>query len=722
MVKNMNTYIENLINNIKTTHQLNTKKTLTLEELLYKDQTNKTLLEYMLEYNIPYYYPFIPRLNKNIEAIKLLCQYNQTKQLINLKTKTLITNINNNETLLEYFIQNNLIENIELKNLEYNNKLLNILIQNKQYQLLKNINIKEEDLFNEQLIETLINNKVIDYINFPIINYHSKIIDILKNNNKKELINNITFSENLLINNKILNTLIKEGLTPKISHCTTNIINYLYNLNRPDLILNYFKEPQNINKLFNLINNKLIIDYLLEQSKNNNLDFRYIGLNIDYLTTEQYLNLYLKFSKYNKLDYLPPLIKEEILKKNKSNECLLDKLIKYDKTETIKLIKYYNLDKELDIITYLNLNKIYLEPQNINIENNNNNNFSNTPLEYQTKEIEEQIIYDNLGEENLNLLITLEELLTENDNHELINAIILSYTKEINKGNKQAIEELKKLINIKKQHPDLKVFKSSYSYFNDNDGLHLSTTDINNINHELGHLFHYYLTNDEIPYEFEQILTNIQNNPDILNKISRFSNSLNEYEDKLFKIIEEEYDNWSKEYYTPEKIREINDYLKLNINEKIKIYTKLGYQEEDIKNILNNTLTLEEYLKNDKRIKCQEMLNNIQAVNNSEIQAISDIIDALFSGLYHDSKLIDNNNKQIIGTFGHGLLYYNSINSIFQEIFANYCLLIKSDRKNKILDILKDITGEELITLLNNFYENKIINSSKYTNQNNKIL
>ena len=183
----------------------------------------------------------------------------------------------------------------------------------------------------------------------------------------------------------------------------------------------------------------------------------------------------------------------------------------------------------------------------------------------------------------------------------------------------------------------------------------------------------------------------------------------------MMKDIEEEYDIWFKEYYTDEKIEELKDFIEMSKEEKIEQYKKLGYKEEDLNIILEQTYTYEQYVECQKRIKCNEMYNNKMSMIMTEIRAISDIIDAVYAGKYYNSKLKTKEGQEIEGTFGHGIAYYNSIDSIFQEMIANYSLILKSDGKEEGISLLKELFGKSLVNILDNFYKEEIINSQAYT-------
>lgn len=706
----MNIYINDLISGIKSGKGFNVKKPVSLVDLMYIDSSGKSLLEYMLEYHISYHYSLISGLNSSAGVIEVFCRYDKLDLIVGIKSDVLIENIDGNICLLEYIINNNMVDKLKVNSLDYNSKLLDILIRYDLKDLIELVVFNEEDFVNN--IELLINSNYINLIKIPVINYHSEIVDVLVKYNRFDIINKIMFSEKLLINEGLLVRLISLECNPVISHCSNRIINYLHKLDRPDVLVNYFNDSDKINKIFYRVDNKCIIDYLLMYE----LDFRFIGVNSVYLNNEDFVRLYIKFSKYNKLEYLYELDKEELLRKDNG---LLDLFIKYDRNEFLRIIKYYDLDRDIDVITYLKLNNISIRSRFI--LDNIDSEFSSFPLSYGSNDIEDSINYDKLGEDKVELLIRLEELLFNGSNRELVDILVLSYANELNKNNEYAFIELKKLVNIIENHRECSISKSNYSYFNEKDGVHLNVVNINTLNHELGHLFHYYLKDDVVPDEFEEVINLIRKRKDLNDKVNSFSITVSKYIEQLMYSIEFEYDKWAKDYYSSEKIEEIKNFINCNKIEKIRVFKKLGYDEDKLNDILDGEYSIESFMFNDKSVKCKEMLDNIMEVFNAEINSISDIIDAIYGGLFYNSMLNNSDGEKLDCSFGHGILYYSSIDVVFQEIFANYCLLIKSDRKDKIIDILRDLVGNELICLLDNFYVD-MMNNKRYINEVRRYL
>ena len=247
----------------------------------------------------------------------------------------------------------------------------------KRYDLIKKVNIKEGELFfpDDKIFEYLIQSGAIEYIDFPEIMYHYDILDLLKKYNKVDFVEKIKFNENLLINdnkNPFIKSILDLGYYPKISHCSFKVVEYLYKINRGDALIKYFDDINNILKLFkHMDNNKKItvIDYLLEFDKKElSLNFKEIGLNIDdQLDEADLVNIYIKFSVYDKLDYLDRLSKEDFLKRNKKNHCLLDTFVFYNQEETFNILKYYGLNKDVDIIMYFKLNGIDIDTSDIDL-------------------------------------------------------------------------------------------------------------------------------------------------------------------------------------------------------------------------------------------------------------------------------------------------------------------------------------------------------------------
>lgn len=721
-----NDFALKLIQEIKTTQKINPNRTIKLDDLIYKDETGKNLLEYMLENNIDYYYNMITGLQSDYTIVEYFFRYDKMKELTKLSQEVYMSKTEDGTIFLEKLLQTNQIENVQSISFDYDKVIFDLLLKYDRKDLLNKIKLSEFQFI--EILERLLELDLLEDIKIPDIEYYASTFDILKKHNRLELISLIPFTEDLLLQNyrdSLMKKIIDAGYVPNLFNSTIRTVDFLYELDRPDLLVKIFDNEDNLYLLFeDLGYNSTVLDYVLGGIRRGyQVDLRLLGENIDSLDEKDLVKAYIMFSRNSQLEYLYKLDKEELLKRGVHRTCLLDEFITQDLNETRYILEYFGLDRNIDIIMFFKLKGFNFGNEKIDFDLLDEEIYSYEFIKMNNSILKSQINYDELIEEDALLLIELEELFIDTQYPELVEAVVLSFAKEIQKNNMYALEELKKLIQIKKENPELEISKSTTgSYFLRNSGLNLSTAEINVINHELGHLFHYYLDNEDTPQGFEEIIRELQENYNLLERTSVFSKLLKSYEDGLEPKIDEEYDQWSVDYFTEYKMQEIQDFLDSSKQEKIEYYMKLGYKEEELEAILSESFTLEQYMENQKRIKCSEMLNVSMSAYHSELQAISDIIDAIYEGHYYNNKLVDNNGERIDGTFGHGIVYYSSIDNVFQEIFANYSLLMKSDRREQSFMILQELVGEELINYMHSYYFNRIIYSQEYNYQGNMSL
>ena len=61
---------------------------------------------------------------------------------------------------------------------------------------------------------------------------------------------------------------------------------------------------------------------------------------------------------------------------------------------------------------------------------------------------------------------------------------------------------------------------------------------------------------------------------------------------------------------------------------------------------------------------------------------------------------------------GHGGKYYSdgiNLQNMFTEMVANYAVIIKSKKREEYLEVLREVVGNELVCMLDEFYTSKII-------------
>ena len=716
-----NTFAQTIIEEIKKNNKLPRTKTLSLEDILTKDENGISLLEYMLKNDIPYLYKFIPGLTQSFEAIQLFYKYNKFRELPNLSNKIYFTKYEDTY-FIEKLIEIKEIDEISNLSFECDFRLFEVFKKHKRLDLLEKIKINQIDLIsqvneNETLIEYLIRNNLINNINIPKFEYDSNIFEILEKNNRLDLIELIPFTESILLKNNLIEKILSLNYTPNLKYSNRKIIEYLYKIDRPDIMVSIFLHKEKVDDFFILVTpNETLLEYILK-SPNEEINYRHLALNVDCIKDDyDYVDAYLMFAKYNKLEYLYSFNSKDLLEVKYKNKCLLDLFIERNPNLTKKIIDFYKLDTDLDIILYLRLKGLEIDVSHgIDFEILDNEAYAREYLTKQNEQVKRSIDYTKLKEEEIELLMELEYLLSNEDNKEIVDTIVLSYALQLSDYNENAFTELKKFIEIIKENPNFKVKQSNgYSYFNKNEGLNINLSNINTINHELGHMFHYYLTDEETPEDIENIMLRIRQDENIKNKINLLSKTLIEQMNKLEHNVSVEYDQWSTKYFNKEKTQEIEEFLQMSKESVVEHYISLGYTKTELETILSESFTLEQYKVNQKRIKCEEMCDNLLLSYYSELVAICDIIDAIYEGEFYHSKLKTDDGEKIKGVFGHGIGYYYSKDIVFQEIIANYSSIIKSDRKEESLAILEAMVGKELLILLDNFYQNKMIKSSTY--------
>ena len=314
------------------------------------------------------------------------------------------------------------------------------------------------------------------------------------------------------------------------------------------------------------------------------------------------------------------------------------------------------------------------------------------------------------------LLAELRDIFMQDgkSDQKLIDALITSY-RYITSINPMFIEEVKALIEIKKKNPD---FKYSYSrngsdFFSRYSGIFTRAEIISTLNHETGHALHYYLTSDTVPDKLGEIIERVRKDPQFIQKVSQYF--------KNFRMIRRELSFEAEaivsKYITSSSINGSSSELSALLDqekEKVReIYRAKGYTDETLDIILSKSFTIEEFVKQKKEIEKGELIDLILRYDYDVLAAISDIIDAITGGKLHSKLLKDDKGEDILQTYGHGIRYYTfGEEYVFGEMVANYSLIIKSKKSAKALQILRDIVGDELVDLLDDFYKSKILKLS----------
>ena len=453
---------------------------------------------------------------------------------------------------------------------------------------------------------------------------------------------------------------------------------------------------------------KTNLEHILEEEQTNKeIDLSKLIIYVEDLYKKA--QLYIIYAKYGKQNYLPRLDVKDLLEE-RSSKKFIDMLLDADSTLTIEKIIDDDIKEDPEIAMIIKLRG--QKQENIRFESITTKlereYLTNLRFEYEAIKLDEE------SEKIINELFQVMD--DKKSDPYLVYALVASYRKLLSDNSEYAYE-IKQIIEIKKNNPDfvLKYVKDG-AYFNGfKQMIGMEDANIDTLNHEMGHALYHYLTEEDYTEEYEQLMTRLKNDKTILEKTSEYSKRFQE----LKSIIEEEVeDNYMKKYdesITEEKLAEIQGFLdEEKIIKKAK-YLKLGYSEETIDIILEQTYTLEEYLKQDRRVKKSNMVDLILRTRYAPLLCAADYLDAIHRGKFKSNELIDNNGEPIKSAYGHGIAYYRrDLNWAFSEMIANYSEIIKSKNSEEGLITLRYYIGDELVDYIKNYYDNNILNSQKY--------
>lgn len=726
-----------------------------VNKLLYKDINDNYLIEkYIKDDNV------MNLLTEKIDDGKILLEISKKYKKIDWLKKSnelaLMIKIKNNETLLDYLLNRNIIPN-KLKNIPNNKEYIKLLIDKDLGEYLTNLdekNMLNKLDSNKTILELLLEKNNLNKLNFTV--YSESTISLLNRFNKLDLIENISIR--LLIeqskkiigkkgNNKtLLEYLLDNGYKPKFSESIFTeekdknlILKTLYEREEFELIASFldndglfysFENGQllidkllerNINisirgniELKKLLNNyeenKSYLEFLLEKIKDKKIKYNLMNTSFVDCDINDIAQFYIALAKKDMIKYIKNLKEEDLLKEYKG-KTLLDILIDLDKEITIDKILSDDIKSNLKISIILKSKGINIEQISIPLLDNNYVydyliNMQNT---YGIGPFQER------GEYLLNKL--KEKFLSDSSSdHNLINALLIGYRRSLINNYSVTIKELENLIKIKDNN-------IRFRYFHVNEGncfrkilgsVLCDSLSINTILHETGHALHYYIANNNYPKEFVEVIETTQKNNNILKRVKYISDKYNEQKNNIKKIVELNFERYFNNYYIKEKLNEINDYLSNTKEEKKEEFKELGIEEEKLNIMLEEIYSIDNYIKNCKRIIIEEQTNIMMYEENGCIMAISDIIDGLFEGNFYSGNLFDDENKIINISSGHGIPYYSCHNNmIFNEMIANFSVILKSNNFNEYLELLKAIIGEELYDLICNYYFEYIIGIEK---------
>ena len=667
-------------------------------------------------------------IKEHTEIVDLLCKYHLEYYLKYLNQeiiKKLITKDENDTYPIDKYISNSMaIEMISNlinfdENIDFMIHFIKLLLDNKLYNFFYDAdeNILLYKVYPPKtLLETLIENN----INIKINNINNEeIIKILYDNKKLDLIGSSSesiwlsntrdvFKDTMVKDQTILEYMIDNNYDIKIP-CIfeEDTLKILYQKNRPDLLV-----KASASLLMTKINdNYTYLDYILDCI--NKGDFEYNIANIFApVRPDMKAEFYLDIAKHDMIGYVKNNLNLNILLKKDYNKTLLEYFL--DKDPELTLNKILNKSDKMNYSVMIILKARGIKDNNtLNIGEGNYFPHKHSPDTY----------YGPLDNDSDYLIKELERLFISDgkSDKDLINLLITGYRNALFINYDITIREIEKLIEIKKNNFDkfYYVKDKNSSYFSPSKGcIFINDSYISVVIHETGHALHHYLTGSEVPDNYDEIVKRAEENKELLTKTSKYFESCN----KIMKNIKNYFLNLANEvltahYSKQENIMDIQSIASKDISEYRDKFKSLKIPEEQLEQILQETFSVEEYIKREAIIVASELTDTTIRNNYASIGATNDIIDAIYRGKVCDGVLKSADGQMIASFGGHGIRYYSQNKHGFDEMIAQFAVLVKFKGAEENLQVLRNIVGDEIYNMISNFYYTNIlemdINKSK---------
>lgn len=658
---------------------------------------------------------------EHTEIVDLLCKYHLEYHLRYLNPeiiKKLITKDENGNYPIDKYVSNSMaIKNISSlinfdENIDFMIHFIKLLVDNKLYSFFydadENIllyKVYPPKTLLETLIENNVNIKVNNINNKEIIKilYDNKKLDLIGSNSENIWLSNTrdVFKDTMVKDQTVLEYMIDNNYDIKISNIfEDDTLKILYQKNRLDLLV-----IADATILMTKINdNYTYLDYILDCI--NKGDFEY---NIDNITApikpDMKAEFYLDIARHDMIGYVKNSLNLNTLLKKYDNKTLLDYFLDKDPELTLNKILDKSDKMNYSVMIILKSRGIKDNDSILNIHENNDSFIKDTPDTY----------YGPLDNDSDYLIKELERLFISDgkSDKDLINLLITGYRNALFINYDITIREIEKLIKIKKNNFDkfYYVKDKDSSYFSPNNGCILMNGGcISTIIHETGHALHYYLTELKVPDNYDEIVKRVRENNELLTKTSKYFEHCN----KIMKNIKNYFLNFANEvltahYSKQENIMDIQGILSKDISEYRDKFKSLKIPEEQLEQILQETFSVEEYIKREAIIVASELTDTTIRNNYASIGATNDIIDAIYRGKVCDGVLKSADGQKIVSFGGHGIRYYSQNKHGFDEMIAQFAVLVKFKGAEENLQILRNIVGDEIYNMISNFYYTNIL-------------
>lgn len=698
------------------------------ENTLFSTNNNE-FFKYLLIKNNMLIKKMISIIKEHTEIVDLLCKYHFEYHLIYLNPeiiKKLITKDENGNYPIDKYVSNSMaIKNISSlinfdENIDFMIHFIKLLVDNKLYSFFydadENIllyKVYPPKTLLEILIENNVNIKVNNINNKEIIKilYDNKKLDLIGSNSENIWLSNTrdVFKDTVVKDQTILEYMLDNNYDIKIP-CIfeEDTLKILYQKNRPDLLV-----KASASLLMTRINdNYTYLDYILDCI--NKGDFEYNIANITApIKPDMKAEFYLDIARHDMIGYVKNSLNLNTLLKKYDNKTLLDYFLDKDSELTLNKILDKSDKMNYSVMIILKSRGIKDNDSILNINKDNASFVKNTPDTY----------YGPLDNDSDYLIKELERLFISDgkSDKDLINLLITGYRNALFINYDITIREIEKLIEIKKNNFDkfYYVKDKNSSYFSPSKGcIFINDSYISVVIHETGHALHHYLTGSEVPDNYDEIVKRAEENKELLTKTSKYFESCN----KIMKNIKNYFLNLANEvltahYSKQENIMDIQSIASKDISEYRDKFKSLKIPEEQLEQILQETFSVEEYIKREAIIVASELTDTTIRNNYASIGATNDIIDAIYRGKVCDGVLKSADGQKIASFGGHGIRYYSQKEHGFDEMIAQFAVLVKSKGAEENLQVLRNIVGDEVYNMISNFYYTNIlemdINKSK---------
>lgn len=670
-------------------------------KLMEEEYNGKLIAELLMENNIK---PQFIHIEKK-ETVSMLLQNNMYKELTNVDVNLAFEQVpNTNKTLFELLLEKGYVckcifKEI-LKETQYTKQIIDLL---KKYNKLEIFNNVQEEILirqvepNKTLLELLLENNI-NISGTYSYSYDSSFDALVKYEKYDEL---AKCSENLLLRElpngkKLIEELLERNIEISLSEINTyelakiifdnKAINLYTKLSHTLLDRNY-----TINESFlDVILRELTETYRTSEIKN-----------IRAYTATQIAKVCMCLLKEGQLSYIPT---EELIKEV-NGTTLLDELLRIDKKFIEEKLDFSN--EELlnpKITTILRMHRM----KNFWIRHD-----SLTPnlADIYTENIVKENNENEITKEHEEILARFFNIMNDGKSDVRLLEVLVSSYRKLMAQNSPSAKEIYHLIKIKENNPQFCIVRTTTTSYYCPDSLEVcvNSDQLDTLHHEIGHLFFHKLAQEQVPEDFVDIIKMKKFNTNTLIVASGISMVYKGIKRKITKKVKRELMSEYDKSLTEEKKEEIRRYLNSKKEEIKQKYLNLGYTEETIDEILGRTYELEEYIEQDRMIKCSELVDAIIRDTYQPLVASSDTYDGIFEGRLHDGKLL----VALGSNYGHGVKYYKGNTELkFNELVANFAAVSKKGKRSKM--IFSFIIGFELYDLIEKYYEKNILNSQVY--------